>query len=68
LLWAVFVIIYSVRKLGLRLMGIGQARRTKSVVFLMAVIIMYYAPNLLPLILEEVSICERIAFTGALQL
>ena len=68
LLWAVFVIIYSVRKLGLRLMGIGQAGRTKSVVFLMAVVIMYYAPNLLPLVLAEVSICERTAFTGALQL
>jgi hypothetical protein len=68
LLWAVFVIIYSVRKLGLRLMGIGQAGRTKSVVFLMAVVIMYYAPNLLPVILFEVSICQQTAVVGALQL
>jgi hypothetical protein len=68
LLWAVFVVIYSVRKLGLRLMGIGQSGRTKSVVFLMAVAIMYYAPNLLPLILLRFYFCEQTAFVGALYL
>lgn len=68
LLWAVFVLFYCIRKLRLRLMEIGHVGRTDPVVFLMAVVIMYYAPYFIPVVMNVILDCEYTVIFGAAEL
>jgi hypothetical protein len=63
--WAVFVVVHSIRKLSPQLLGAGEQRSAKAAVFLVEMVIMFYAPYLLPALFNQFSYCGRSVLFGS---
>ena len=45
LLWALYVLVHTAHKLGMRMRSVGDVHKSRSVVFLAAIIVTYFVPN-----------------------